>query len=92
MTTTETLFTPTRLGAIDVKNRIAMAPMTRSRSPDAYPTAENVAYYQRRAAAEVGLLISEGTLTRRKGGTVGGFGNMAPTGDGSDLVLGALQR
>lgn len=30
--------------------------------------------------------------TGRKGGTVGGFGNMAPTGDGSDLVLGALQR
>lgn len=32
MTTTETLFTPTRLGAIDVKNRIAMAPLTRSRA------------------------------------------------------------
>lgn len=30
--------------------------------------------------------------TGRKGGTVGGFGNMAPTGDGNDLVLGALQR
>lgn len=30
--------------------------------------------------------------TGRRGGTVGGFGNMAPTGDGNDLVLGALQR
>lgn len=28
----------------------------------------------------------------RRGGTVGGFGNMTPTGDGNDFVLGALQR
>lgn len=28
----------------------------------------------------------------RKGGTVGGFGNMTPSADGNDLVLGALQR
>ena len=28
----------------------------------------------------------------RKGGTVGGFGNMTPSGDGNDLVIGALSR
>lgn len=28
----------------------------------------------------------------RRGGTVGGFGNMTRTGDGNDLVLGAIQR
>lgn len=67
MTDVSPLFRPFKLRGVELKNRIAMAPMTRSRSPDAYPTAENVAYYQRRAAAEVGLLISEGTLTRRKG-------------------------
>ena len=55
------------LRGMELKNRIAMAPMTRSRSPDAYPTEENVAYYRRRAAADVGLILSEGTLTRRKG-------------------------
>ena len=67
MTDVSPLFRPFKLRGVELKNRIAMAPMTRSRSPDAYPTAENVAYYQRRAAAEVGLLISEGTLIRRKG-------------------------
>jgi len=42
-----------------------MAPMTRSFSPDGIPT-ENVAdYYARRAAAEVGLIISEGTVVNR---------------------------
>ena len=44
-----------------------MAPMTRSRSPGGFPNDENVAYYARRAAADVGLILSEGTLTRRKG-------------------------
>jgi 2,4-dienoyl-CoA reductase-like NADH-dependent reductase (Old Yellow Enzyme family) len=44
-----------------------MAPMTRSHSPGGYPSDENVAYYARRAANDVGLVLSEGTLTRRKG-------------------------
>lgn len=67
MTDVSPLFRPFTLRGVELKNRIVMAPMTRSRSPDAYPTDENVAYYQRRAAAEVGLILSEGTLTRRKG-------------------------
>jgi 2,4-dienoyl-CoA reductase-like NADH-dependent reductase (Old Yellow Enzyme family) len=44
-----------------------MAPMTRSRSPGGIPNEDNVAYYVRRAAGEVGLILSEGTLVRRKG-------------------------
>ncbi len=67
MTDVSPLFRPFNLRGMELKNRIVMAPMTRSRSPDAHPNAENVGYYQRRAAAEVGLIISEGTLTRRKG-------------------------
>ena len=31
-TNTETLFQPTKIGGIDVANRIAMAPLTRSRA------------------------------------------------------------
>ena len=34
--------------------------MTRSFSPDGIPTAEVVAYYERRAAADVGLILTEG--------------------------------
>jgi 2,4-dienoyl-CoA reductase-like NADH-dependent reductase (Old Yellow Enzyme family) len=67
MTDFSPLFQPYKLRGMELKNRIAMAPMTRSRSPDAYPTDENVAYYRRRAENEVGLILSEGTLTRRKG-------------------------
>jgi 2,4-dienoyl-CoA reductase-like NADH-dependent reductase (Old Yellow Enzyme family) len=61
------LFKPFRIRGLELSNRIVMAPMTRSRSPDGFPTEENLAYYARRAAAQVGLILSEGTLTRRRG-------------------------
>lgn len=67
MTDISPLFRPFRIRGMELKNRIVMAPMTRSRSPGAAPNADNIAYYQRRAAADVGLILSEGTLTRRKG-------------------------
>lgn len=67
MTDVSPLFTPFRIRGLELKNRIVMAPMTRSRSPGAFPNDENVAYYSRRAAADVGLILSEGTLTRRRG-------------------------
>ena len=37
-----------------------MAPMTRNKSPGGIPTDEVVAYYERRARGEVGLIITEG--------------------------------
>ena len=67
MTDIAPLFKPFRLRGLELKNRIVMAPMTRSHSPGGFPNDENVAYYERRAANDVGLIISEGTLTRRKG-------------------------
>lgn len=42
-----------------------MAPMTRSFSPDGVPTAEVATYYKKRAAGEVGLILSEGTVIDR---------------------------
>lgn len=53
------LFEPTSVGTIPVSNRIAMAPLTRNRSPGAVPNDLNVEYYRQRASA--GLIISEGT-------------------------------
>jgi N-ethylmaleimide reductase len=54
------LFSPTRLGAINIPNRIVMAPLTRMRAgPDGVPTALNAEYYAQRSSA--GLIISEGT-------------------------------
>ncbi len=53
------LFTPVKLGALELRNRIIMAPMTRSRAgTDAVPTEVMVDYYRQRASA--GLIVSEG--------------------------------
>ena len=59
--TTSQIFQPTRIGDIEVANRIVMAPLTRSRAADGdIPgSAMNVDYYRQRIGA--GLIISEGT-------------------------------
>jgi len=43
-----------------------MAPMTRSFSPGHVPNQKNIEYYQRRAANDVGLIITEGTCVGHK--------------------------
>lgn len=55
-----TAFDPIDLSGLRLPNRIAMAPMTRSRAygPGNSPTASTAAYYAQRAGA--GLIISEG--------------------------------
>lgn len=65
MTDISALFTPFSLGSLELKNRIVMAPMTRSKSPGGVP-GENVAdYYRRRAENDVGLILTEGTTVDR---------------------------
>jgi len=56
------LFTPLKLGAVALKHRVIMAPMTRMRSaqPGNVPHALNAEYYRQRAS-EGGLLITEAT-------------------------------
>ena len=54
------LFEPYKLKNLNLRNRVVMAPMTRNQSPGGIPTNEVVAYYSRRAKAEVGLIITEG--------------------------------
>ncbi|WP_420606592.1 alkene reductase [Novosphingopyxis sp.] len=54
------LFDPIRLGAIEAKNRILMAPLTRGRANKRHvPTEMMAEYYAQRAGA--GLIISEAT-------------------------------
>jgi 2,4-dienoyl-CoA reductase-like NADH-dependent reductase (Old Yellow Enzyme family) len=55
------LFKPFSFKGLNLKNRIVMAPMTRSFSPDGVATDDVAQYYKRRAAADVGLIVSEGT-------------------------------
>jgi 2,4-dienoyl-CoA reductase-like NADH-dependent reductase (Old Yellow Enzyme family) len=57
----DALFSAWRLNGLDLPNRVVMAPMTRSFSPGGVPTPEVAAYYRRRAAHGVGLIITEGT-------------------------------
>ena len=54
-----TLFDPIRVGRMALSNRVAMAPLTRNRSPGAVPPAITATYYAQRASA--GLLVTEGT-------------------------------
>jgi 2,4-dienoyl-CoA reductase-like NADH-dependent reductase (Old Yellow Enzyme family) len=56
------LFEPFEVGGLTLPNRIVMAPMTRELSPDGVPGPDVAAYYARRAAHGVGLIITEGTV------------------------------
>jgi N-ethylmaleimide reductase len=63
---TERLFQPYRLGNLELRNRIAMAPLTRNRaSAGNVPTLLMAEYYAQRASA--GLLIAEATQVIAEG-------------------------
>lgn len=64
------MFKPFTLGKLKLQNRIVMAPMTRGFAPNGVPTREMAAYYQRRAAGDVGLIITEGTVVNRPASSV----------------------
>ena len=53
------LFESARLGRVDLRNRMVMAPMTRARAAGNVPNALMATYYEQRAGA--GLIITEGT-------------------------------
>ncbi|WP_209346878.1 alkene reductase [Pontixanthobacter sp. CEM42] len=76
---TDALFQPITLGAIEAKNRILMAPLTRGRAtpPGFVPNEMMATYYRQRASA--GLIISEAT-----GISVEGLGWPAAPGIWSD--------
>ena len=67
MKNTQPLLEPIKLGEIQLKNRVVMAPMTRSRAnnKDAAPTEDlHVPYYTQRATA--GLIITEGAQVSKR--------------------------
>ena len=61
------LFKPLTMGAIEAKNRIFMAPLTRGRAanPGVVPNEMMATYYQQRAGS--GLIISEATGISKEG-------------------------
>lgn len=54
------LFTPVKLGTLELPNRVIMAPLTRTRAINHQPNELMAEYYAQRASA--GLLISECTM------------------------------
>jgi 2,4-dienoyl-CoA reductase-like NADH-dependent reductase (Old Yellow Enzyme family) len=66
---TDILFQPFSLKSLKLPNRIVMAPMTRSKSPEQIPNDAVVAYYRARAAGGTGLILTEGTAPQHKGAT-----------------------
>src|SRR6266498_366798 len=65
--TKEALLAPYMFGDLQLKNRIVMAPLTRTRAenPGKVPNELMVAYYAQRAGA--GLIIAEGTFVSEQG-------------------------
>lgn len=55
------LFEPLTVKSLQLKNRFAMAPMTRAFSPDGIPGQDVADYYTRRVSGGTGLIITEGT-------------------------------
>jgi 2,4-dienoyl-CoA reductase-like NADH-dependent reductase (Old Yellow Enzyme family) len=69
MVSTGLLFQPFQLKGLVLPNRIAMAPMTRSKSPGQIPGTDVAAYYRARAEGGVGLILTEGTSPEHNAAT-----------------------
>ncbi|MER6112300.1 NADH:flavin oxidoreductase [Streptomyces hirsutus] len=76
---------PTVINGLTVPNRIAMAPMTRMFSPGGVPGEDVVSYYSRRAAAGVGLIVTEGTYV---GHESAGLSDRVPRFHGEEQLAG----
>ncbi|MFE2583661.1 NADH:flavin oxidoreductase [Streptomyces sp. NPDC059378] len=81
----EILSRPVDINGLTVPNRIVMAPMTREFSPGGVPGEDVVSYYARRAAAGVGLIVTEGTYV---GHDSAGQSDRVPRFHGEDQLAG----
>ena len=64
----ENLFKPIKIGPVEIKNRIGMAPMNLFYSePDGSVSEQQMAYYAARAKGGVGLIVTEAIRTSIEG-------------------------
>lgn len=74
MSSSPKLFHPVRVGNIELKHRVVLAPLTRYRATDAHvPTDLMVDMYAQRASVPGTLLITEATFIAAK---AGGYNNV----------------
>ncbi|AEW98861.1 putative oxidoreductase (plasmid) [Streptantibioticus cattleyicolor NRRL 8057 = DSM 46488] len=81
----DVLSRPVAVGKLTLPNRLAMAPMTRQFSPGGVPGADVAEYYARRAAGDVGLIITEGTYVDHASA---GTSDRVPRFHGDDALAG----
>jgi 2,4-dienoyl-CoA reductase-like NADH-dependent reductase (Old Yellow Enzyme family) len=79
------LFSPLTVKSLTIPNRFAMAPMTRQASPGGVPGPDVAAYYARRAAGGVGLIITEGVRVPHP---AAGWPHSIPVLDGAEALAG----
>ena len=92
-TNAQKLITPIRLGNLNLRNRVALAPMTRSRAgEERIPNSLMAEYYTQRATA--GLLITEATtISEQANGYMHTPGIYTdPMADGWKLVVDAIHQ
>jgi 2,4-dienoyl-CoA reductase-like NADH-dependent reductase (Old Yellow Enzyme family) len=79
------LFQPFDSGVLSLGSRIVMSPMTRWFSPGGVPREDVAGYYRRRAEADVGLIVTEGTWIPHPGA---GNDDRVPRFYGEDALAG----
>ena len=60
----ESLFEPIKIGRVEIKNRIGMAPMNLNFTREGYMCEQQLAYYAARAKGGTGLIITQAFLMR----------------------------
>ncbi|MGX7727826.1 oxidoreductase [Rhodococcus sp. 2H158] len=81
----DSLLSPFTVGDMTLRNRFAMAPMSRRKTPGGIPTTESADYYSARAAGGTGLIITEGTFIDDP---AAGFSDLIPTLEGEEVAAG----
>jgi len=73
------IFEPIKIGNVEIKNRIAMAPMNMNyTAPNRYVSRQQMAYYAARAKGGTGLIITEGIwASERSGDTYRKYNNLS---------------
>jgi len=61
----EKLFEPIKIGPVEIKNRIAMAPMNQQGDRDGHPTAQYTSFFNARALGGFGLLTTGSILASK---------------------------